>query len=292
MPRSGSTLLGMILDQHPQIYHAGETFFWGKLDIKTTKCSCGNVPCQTLSKIRKNIKFPHELDTLFKTCSMLSRPIDQKDAYANLSIQDFNEQYDHDEWLKLKDYLSVSCKVISKMSDVFRNVIGKKIVVDNTKVIQMGHELLNHYDWKVILLTRDVRGIASSNKNLAIRKNRNITIESRLPYYVQFAHHAINILEENHKNLLWVKYEDICHDPQKIISQICNFIGVTYSDEMLNFRNHKGHSIMGNRMRFESNDQFTEDLSWQSRLSFDEKQIIYKHEELCDLYKKLGYDII
>lgn len=27
MPRSGSTLLGMVLEQHPSIYHSGELFF-------------------------------------------------------------------------------------------------------------------------------------------------------------------------------------------------------------------------------------------------------------------------
>lgn len=291
MPRSGATLLGMVLDQHPSIYHSGETFFWGRLDIETTKCSCGNMPCQTLSKINEKIKFGNELDILFKTCSMLSRPSDQKDTYANLSIQDFNEQYDNNEWSKLENYLKTSCEVLGEMSDLFRDVIGKKIIIDNTKVIQIGHNLLNYYDWKVILLTRDVRGVASSNKNLALRKNRGITVESRLPYYIQFAHHAINLLETKHKNLMSVKYEDICHNPQKTISKICNFLGVEYFDEMLNFRNNKGHTIMGNRMRFDNNNKLTEDLSWQNRLSEEEKQIICNNEELCSLYKILGYDL-
>jgi len=79
----------MILDQHPEIYHSGETFFWGRLDIKNTKCSCGNMPCQTLVKIKENINFNDELDILFKTCSMLSRPSAQKESYVNMSIQDF-----------------------------------------------------------------------------------------------------------------------------------------------------------------------------------------------------------
>lgn len=291
MPRSGSTLLGMVLEQHPLIYHAGETFFWGRLDINTTRCSCGNMPCQTLSRVKGNIKFEEELNILFKTCSMFSRPSDQKDVYANLSIQDFNEQYDQNEWSKLENYLNISCEVLGKMSNIFREIVAKKIIIDNTKVIQIGQRLLNCHDWKVILLTRDVRGVASSNKNLALRKNREIMLESRFPYYIQFARHAINLLKTRHKNLMWVKYEDVCHNPKKIFSDICNFIGIEYSDEMLNFRKNKGHAIMGNRMRFEDNDKFTEDLSWESRLSLEEKQIICNNKELVKLYKILGYNL-
>lgn len=291
MPRSGSTLLGMILEQHPLIYHSGETFFWGRLDVNTTKCSCGNMPCQTLSKIKENFKSEEELAILFKTCSMLSRPSDQKDVYANLSIQGFNEQYDQNEWSKLENYLNISCKVLEEMSDIFRKIIAKKIIIDNTKVIQIGQRLLNCYGWKVILLTRDVRGVANSNKNLALRKSREIMLESRVPYYIQFSRYAIELLKTGHKNLMQVKYEDICHNPKKIFSEICDFLGVEYFDEMLNFRKNKGHTIMGNRMRFDDNDKFIQDLSWRVQLSTEEKQIICNNKELVSLYKILGYNL-
>ena len=48
LPRSGSTLLGMILNQHNDCFYTGESFYWKKLNPKNEVCTCGVKGCNFL----------------------------------------------------------------------------------------------------------------------------------------------------------------------------------------------------------------------------------------------------
>jgi len=292
-PRSGSTLLGMILDQHKDVYHAGESFFWGKLKSDKASCPCNQKPCLILKQIENEIKLQNlDVEGLFNTCSMCSQPQCLRNSYVHLSIPDFNVVYSNDNWNNLDKKINLSCQTLTQLAKIFRKTTKKDIIVDNTKVIQIGEKLLKDYDWKIILLTRDARGTLNSNKNLAIRKKRPIQINLWVEYYKQFARHAIKLIQENENNFFWVKYEDLCCNPQKTIRDTCDFIGIEPNDEMINFKKQKGHTIMGNRMRFDQNNNYlTQDLSWTYGLDDTELKLILQDTELINLYGQLGYNI-
>jgi len=46
---------------------------------------------------------------------------------------------------------------------------------------------------------------------------------------------------------------------------------------------------MGNRMRFDNNQNIIEDTEWIYGLNNEEKKMIYKNDELIGLFENLGY---
>lgn len=55
LPRSGTTLLGMMLNQHSDCLYVGESCFWPNFVPGKSKCSCGMIDCPTLMNIWRQI---------------------------------------------------------------------------------------------------------------------------------------------------------------------------------------------------------------------------------------------
>lgn len=88
---------------------------------------------------------------------------------------------------------------------------------------------------KYIILTRDVRD------NVLIRKKRNLHITSDIVYLSAIwndTYKNVKYLYENieHKNILVIHYEDLILNTAQIVENICQFIGVNYFPEMLNYQ--------------------------------------------------------
>ena len=88
-----------------------------------------------------------------------------------------------------------------------------------------------------------------------------------------------------------MKYEDLCNNPKFQISRVCEFLSIKYEPAMLNFRVKKGHTVMGNRMRFKEDKEIIEDLEWRKKLSSKEKELFSSNFELIKLYRHFGYEL-
>lgn len=286
LPRSGSTMLGMMLGNHSRIFHIGESFYWNKLHPKDAKCSCGKKNCEVLISIQNRIgNFP-EIGAIYDTCSLIDRIQEPKKICHSLSLPD-NLKGKSVTSQELNCKLDESCVGLEKLADIFRDVIGDSIIVDNTKVIHIAEYLVQRDSWKILLLTRDPRGLAYSNKQSGIRKKVPRPLQMKIPIYIDFANRALRLRKL--KNVFCAKYEDVCQNPEEKLNEICNFIGIPFENQMLKFKTDRGHTLMGNRMRLDDNQQIQEDLSWVSGLNYEEKNIIYRNSELTNLFKKLGY---
>lgn len=71
-----------------------------------------------------------------------------------------------------------------------------------------------------------------------------------------------------------LRYEDLCEDPQKALSTVCEFMNVAYESTMLEFQSAE-HHIIGNKMRVCRNQEIRLDESWRDRLSESEKRNIW-----------------
>lgn len=287
LPRSGATLLGMILGSHSQIFHMGESFYWGKLNPKDVKCSCGKFDCLFLNKIyRQAVKHP-EITEIYNTSCMIDLLEEPNKIYHKLSLLSEDQKIQMMVGKNLDNYLNKSCDGLEKLADIFRFVSGKKIMVDNSKLIRIAEHLVKRKNWKIILLTRDPRGLAYSNKKSGIRKNVSRPLENKIPVYIEFAKRATKLLKK--KRVFFMKYENLCKNPEKEIPDLCKFIGINFEPSMLKFKVDKGHTLMGNRMRFDNNQKIKEDLDWIHGLDAKEKALIVKNDILRKLYANLGY---
>lgn len=287
LPRSGSTLLGMMLNNHSKIFHTGESSYWGKLNPEYIVCSCGKKRCPILINAYEKLNNLPEVHAIYEACSMVDRIEEPGKIYHKFSLPDKNDSNQINLAI-LKKKLLLSCFGLEKIADVFRELTKKEIIVDGTKNIYIAEHLAKKIDWKIIILTRDPRGIASSNKNAGLRKNVPRPIEMKIPIFINFAK-KINSLMAKNNNVLLVRYEDLCADPKKKLCEICNFLEITFENQTLQFKSDKGHTLMGNRMRFNDSEKIIEDLSWIENLNQREKLLIHKNWKLIRLYEKFGY---
>ncbi|MFW5888300.1 MAG: sulfotransferase domain-containing protein [Patescibacteria group bacterium] len=275
LPRSGSTLLGMILHQNPQCFNMGESFFWKNFPIQEIKCSCGEKNCPILSSVYQEICQIPEVINFYDVC----QDLDKLPFTRNKVVLSYQQKED----------IINSCKGLDILADVFRSIISRRIMIDTSTNIRIAKELVHKNNWKIIILLRDPRGVLYSFKKSSIRHNKMISLNKNINVLIDFIKNVLDIID--FPNVLIVKYEDICQKTKEELKKICSFLDIEFAENMLNFKKDMGHTIMGNRMRFNSNEKIIEDLSWVSGLTQKEKGKIKRNKDLLFFYGMFNYTI-
>lgn len=288
LPRSGSTLLGMILNNHPKIFHIGESSYWGKLLPCDVKCSCGLVNCKFLNEIYGLIGHRKEIKSIYEFCCYIDKLEEPNKIYHQLSLPNQDAKI---QTPKNTDHLLyLSHKGLELIADAFRLISTRKIIVDNTKNIRIAQRLVKFKHWKIILLTRHPCGVVNSSKNAGKRKKVYRSIKMKIPVLINFAQRTSSLL--NLSNVLYVKYEDLCENPKRELSRICSFLNVYFMPSMIDFKNDKGHILMGNRMRLDDkNNRILFDEKWKTELTQEELSLVIDNQELQNMYSHFGYSL-
>lgn len=215
---SGSTIMDLVLGLHPQITGLGELYQFliqRPVNFNTYKCTCGN---------------------LLKDCPFWA---DYQKIY-NLELNN-----DLDFITKYENFI-----------DYFQSKKGKKqIIVDSSKhqtALKKLYKLstFGKIDLKVIFLLRDVRAFSLSRKYHRSKNNKwNNLLESQLRWwYINKISKCF--LDNNEIDYLQIGYEELCFYPKYILNKICKFIGVNFSDKLLDSPAETGsHTARGNPMR-------------------------------------------
>lgn len=284
LPRSGSTLLGMMLGSHSRICHIGESAYWSKINASSSKCCCGTVGCEYLIKMSEMISaYPKEVSAISDACGMIDLMDEPTKVRHQLShsAQTTSQEY-------LEQMISLCCKGLNVTTDAARIVFEKDIVVENTKYPLIAEKLLQTADWKVIALTRDPRGIALSSREAGNRKHVPRPVKDKIGLFLSFSNRISDMMR--HKDVLLIRYEDLCGDPVMTLSKICDFLGLCFEPCMTKFKTNKGHLLMGNHMMHDQNQEVCEDLRWHESLSHEEKGLFVR-DDLIRAYQRIGYDL-
>lgn len=291
LPRSGSTLLGQILAGHDEIFHLGESLYWKILNPQENPCSCGQLNCQFLRQVHRRVNEKNLSEPLFKIWKMVDKkfwpekPAD-KNIFAEKRRSAIREK-SFDYWLRR---CPASLDVIMK---IYKHYSDKEVYVDNTKLHYIGEKLARRKEWGVIILLRDPRGIMLSYRRAGVRKGDFRKAESVLPFCYEFIQSVERLKDD--KNVLVVRYEDMCAAPASTFQKITKFIGVPYQEEMIDFNKKKnsarGHVLKGNRFLYEKRDIEIEkaDNGWRRDLSAKELKKLYNRKKLIHLYRRFGY---
>lgn len=273
-PFTGSTLLGALLNEHPQCASIGAaTGLIGRTDLTTYRCSCG---------------------TLFRECEFwrdlavrtaaLGHPVNVYktnfwNTYLRLSTRRLVDAA-LVRSLRWPPLTRVRDAVVSRVPSAAAGIermgwntwslatavlerSGKQVFIDTARDHQRPKFLARHprLDVKVIHLIRDPRGNTSS-----IVKHQGVGIAEAARQWRHYNVEASRVRSRLPRDAwLSLRYEDLCADPPAVFDRIADFIGVTRAPIQPAGSTEDRH-IIGNAMRLRQVSEIREDRSWQQRL--------------------------
>jgi hypothetical protein len=237
---SGSTLLDLMLNAHPQILSAGEVL---KLNRQLAardarkrsfaQCSCGAptlLECPFWSEVDK------------RTRATAGKPL------AELDMQHYGRQLG-----------SAAPNVV--VFEAMAEVSGKTFIVDSSKLPKRLSYLLTLKDLDVypIHLVRDPRG----QINAVVRKHggflkhifRYELVHAQIGRALQSVPHSV------------VHYEDLVRDPEATLRSVLTPLGLDYDPRQLAWAEAEKHEVAGNHIRFEATSKLVLDEAWKESLS-------------------------
>ncbi|HZL95751.1 MAG TPA: sulfotransferase [Vicinamibacterales bacterium] len=299
---SGSTLLDLLLGSHPVAMSLGEITQLPKNLALNTTCSCG-VPirrCPTWTAVverlaaqaifRRLRNDPYALYLgLFEASTVVDtshqtalRSLYRKVIYAGAYVY----------WRWSVAPLAAFARPVARgarnkwrLFDVIAELESKLILIDSSKHYLEAVALYRAAPQrtKVVLLIRDGRAVMYSG--LKRGKSRRAAVDPWLRTYVR----AAPLLERSvpSRDLLRVRYEDLTADPARELHRLCQFIGIKFDVDMLEFRAQRHHIANGNDMRFGKNPSIRTDQTWKSALSAAD--LAYFEARAGALNRRLGY---
>lgn len=276
---SGSTLLAMLLGSHPQIECLGQLYaVSGDVDSGNI-CQCGNTlfNCKFWSKVLVETGY---WDTNGRRLLPISTEVRRgaiRGKFFGLVMPRSPSHLD-----VYQNFNQVLLSAASKSS-------GREILIDSSKIPHRLHWLLEtgateKHEVHVIHLIRNGFGVANSYKrrrygvlrgSLAWR-SRNDQVFKLLSRYPTI-------------RSLRVRYEDICNRPHEALTDVCDFIGVPFTPEMLKFRTRIQHQVGGNPIRHGGSEVIRLDEHWRHNLNKCDRWIF--KTVAGNTQKRLGYDL-
>lgn len=299
---SGSTLLDLLLGSHSKIESLGEIYQLSKCFALNTPCSCG-LPTQSCARwqgvadkivegygidVRVN---PYDfnlgqpkagvvIDKLRQTRSYLAKRkvllffiyLEQRLGirFPKGATRSFWEGIDNS--FELYNYV--------------RELSGAEIIVDSSKAYlkAVGAYLRRPEETRLIILSRDGRGVLYSN--LKRRFARRSGLNGWKNYYARALPLFDRNVPEQHK--IRVKYENLVANPAQELRRICEFVGLEFEENMLDFGSKEHHIVAGNNMRFRKSSAIYADFAWQRELTEADRK--YFMQRAGKLNRRLGYE--
>lgn len=215
-PRSGTTLFRLMLNKHPELVVPPESAFITWLESNNDKFINNGHFVEELSKCKKiehwNLDYKKLLNYL-----------------NSLDIKSNVDYYDH-------VYMFYAQELIEKKCYSY----GDK---NNSYLYQIDQLTKLFPESKFIHIIRDGRSVSASYKELS-QSNYTNKYAPNLPSDMkEIAKHwveNIEIIERSFKNIdsrrqLTLRFEDLISSPRVELEKVCEFIGVSYNSEMLNY---------------------------------------------------------
>lgn len=274
--RSGSTLLDLLLGNHPHITGLGEVHRVCLIPAERN-CACGepiNI-CPFWSGVIKRVvdrlnitseDWTEEFSTTVLTDRVAAGVCDLRLIDVLLLIGSYR-------LMRMAANLSSECSRhirVTENSWLLFDVVAQKnqtpVVVDSTKnaarmkLLYMARPM----SVRVIHLIRDGRAVAHSLRRMYGTDIAQAALQwKRANRNVEFVLKTVPASRQ-----LLVHYEKLCRQPQQVLTRIARFAGLNFTDDMTRLRSHGCHQIPGNRLLFQRGElEIREDETWVREFS-------------------------
>lgn len=291
----GSTLLSLLIGAHSNSFYAGEFHALPKWINDNNECGCGKrmAKCRFWEEIRTIYKKKYKLDIFInpkklKVYEILNRDntgIFSKRFYRSLSYYGtINSLFSPIRYIAYYHWKRIVKNTIN-VYKIINELTNSIIIVDSTKSYLRTYYFYKNYPEliKLIFLVRDGRAFCYSHK-----KNSKLSIESAAKTWKNTYFRGRRILSQiPDENRFFIKYEDLCNNPEKQTKRIARFLNIDYEPQMLNISSGVAHSIAGNEMKWNTNTRIKLIEDWKKGLSTKE---IEKFELVAgDINHQFGY---
>ncbi|UYM07829.1 sulfotransferase [Solicola gregarius] len=223
MPRSGSTLTDLMLDQLPDHVGVGEIFYlWEDALVRNAPCACGAAfnDCTFWQDVGELAYGGWEsVDTAH--IQRLQRTVDVTAAIPKLVRRRRSAEFES----ALREYTGI-------LTDLYRAIVevsGRQVVVDSSKRPSMAYVLrqARAVDLRVAHVVRDPRGVAYSFSKV-VEVDRGTGVPNRMPRSRPLktarrwltVNLAIGALDRLGVPTARLRYEDLVTEPQRHLSRV------------------------------------------------------------------------
>lgn len=245
LSHSGSTLLDLMLNAHPDVVSVGELKQLGRFarfekQGRRLRCTCGAA-------------------SLFD-CDFWSGVSAQTDSAIGRTIRDLNVE-DYDDRATFNEDNVALFRAIA-------TVAGKSNIVDSSKHVTRLARLLESPDLDVfpVFLLRDPKGqICSSQKSEA-------GLVKLIGNYVR-TNREIHDLVKNRPHAV-VHYEELVSDPVQTLSALMQELGLGFDSHQIRWAEPERHNVGGNGMRRSTSSELKLDEKWRDCFSLPQRMVI------------------
>jgi hypothetical protein len=244
---SGSTLLDLMLNAHPDIVSVGEVLKLNRQlayrdpeSKKYASCSCGAASLW-------DCKFWSAVDAQTRVSTGKS--------LAELEILDGRTRPAG------RAPNVVLFKAIAAVS-------GKSFIVDSSKIPRRLSHLMQipELDVYPVHLVRDPKGQIASvmRKHGGFLKNilRYEIVQEQIRRRLQSVPHSV------------VRYEDLVRDPERALNSILHPLGLGFDRRQLGWAEADKHIVAGNHVRYQTTSTLVLDEKWRERLTVRQQRIV------------------
>ncbi len=298
---SGSTLLDLLLGAHSRGISVGEITQLPKNISLDSVCSCGESLSKCdfwrhlITEFGKSIGIdlwndPYSLNLGFIKAGDEIDPRHQTRLRMLFRKFSHGAEYLHHRWQVpvpnlFHRTIEQGTENKLKLFRFIRDHANREFIVDSSKHYLGGLGLYKAApnDTKIIWLLRDGRAVFNSGIRRGMRP------KPALNAWIRHSRRSSFILKKHLPDsaLLTVRYEDLAGSPGSELKRVCQFLGIDFRPEMLEFGASNSHIANGNRMRFLKSSDIRLDERWREELSA--AMLRYFQRRAGKLNSQLGY---
>lgn len=292
---SGSTLLAMLLNSHPDICSVGEMKISNIGDTEHYRCSCQKMirECRFWKSIKSEMKsrgFDFDVcnaGTNFQQISSASVKRLLRPLHRSSGLEYFRDLLLCASPVWRKFYPLWQQQNLALVESVLE-ASGNKVIVDSSKTgIRLKYlRKISGLEVRVIRLIRDGRAVALTYMDSwkfadahepSLRGGGNATVSHQKKSMEQAAMEWRRSNEEAESILsslgddqsIQIRYEDLCDNTAATLDAVTDFLGLDTGRDYASFRS-AAHHIIGNGMRLDNTSEVRLDDRWRKFLSQSE----------------------
>lgn len=293
---SGSTLLDMMLGSHPRCESIGELVHL-PMDMATNRtCTCGAPmrDCSLWPEVMRRMGVDPVVDPYALNLGYVIAKVGDKRRTSSLhriltrpknALKYAELRYGLD-WLgALTPGFMEGIVNTLAVYDHIRDLTGKDVIVDSSKHYLRAIELYRKRPetTRIVVLVRDGRGVYYSCLKRGF--GRRYSLSAWNQHYRRTLALLHKHVPEAHR--ITVQYEEIVQHTDATLGRICDFVGIDFVPDMLDFRATVHHNVNGNDMKFASASELRLDAAWRAQLQGDD--LAYFERHAGDLNRRFGY---